>query len=980
MRLDPLLRRLPKGEGKIPPYWGVPDEVVACCAINYDRIHGFQYLIEHRFWNLEAAQLASRISLTAGLKAPKGLNVPVFKKIPLAKALQLEERLGGLPTRFMYAYLMKEGVPKTVARTMLRGYSTVLWFEVWKEGLLQFLKEGTKTFDAGPLGEIQLNLHQSLLHRLRERLATAHFITGCWDAFRINVEVSNCDVLDTTSLREDLYRDPWNTAKKLKEFASQCRALAFEEPTEKNDIFRFLRIRSEDQLLQLANIGRSLPAPIYFNDPLPAYYARMAEPLEWEPEVIRLHTIWIQDWAKANAPKGEVAVGSAFTTSACIEFTRSKGGIPKALQIYALWQFCWEKENPRFDLMDGLVTEPPLASTWLTGERWRLVVGACVNFMHRYKGVLPAEAIKAPEKGLKVRVPTKTILPVIILGGFLRNIADQFLVGDIRIRPSITSGDPLRGLPAWLKKPDPGAVWRSLDCSFATDFFTFSYVERIYTALLNNIADKIPPKLLELLRDIVRFLASPRKLLKPDPDGCPVVWKKLAKRLFLGALREPFTEAEMPEWSTDEITPLESALFLRDMDLYWASLASTPNYWVITGRGAMMGDPISWPGLPLMTLFNWERVNPQSEHFNVITTGDDALGRLTPERNIAFSNSMTECKTVLSKGKDFTHPHLGVYTERITKDGVEQPNLAAAPLIGPPGGSKGESDWFSAPSSQIALNKYRHYEGLTPWSMSRFYPTWIAARRLGLPTHLPPRWGGLTRPTARFKGWRDQAAHARWGEHVSNRSNMDYVLGGTGLYFGEASTKVGTLQSILIRRGTIATMGRADGFDGTLAAYKKAVIGAEKTFTHLRGPNAAMFLKGMGETFVKLATSREGTDRFRDFPEKIRRVDQIDQLLKGVRPEGGKTPSVFTLSRRVSQVLARYRKPHGLPKSDTELIERRERYLDGLGSLMFQPGCGLSQMRGLPRLAKPYRELDPEGKVAFLYQADEVPALPFDNG
>jgi hypothetical protein len=201
-------------------------------------------------------------------------------------------------------------------------------------------------------------------------------------------------------------------------------------------------------------------------------------------------------------------------------------------------------------------------------------------------------------------------------------------------------------------------------------------------------------------------------------------------------------------------------------------------------------------------------------------------------------------------------------------------------------------------------------------------------------------------------------------------------MSGTGLYFGEASTKVGSLESIIFRRATLASTGRVENFDGTLAGLNKA----RQALVRFRDPKlVAMLSKKMTTTFVQQALNQDGDDKYRDFPEKIRRVDQVEELLKGNRPDGGKTPSVFTMSRRFNQVLSRYRKPHGIPKSDMALIQARERYLDMTGSLRLNPG-GLAQMRGLPRLSKPYRELDPEGKVAFLYEAGMETSLPFDNG
>lgn len=966
MRLDRLHIRLPRGEGEIGPYWGVPPEVVACCAVNYDRVSDFTYTVEHRFWSLDASILASRLALTAGLAAPTGLSVSVRKRIPLAEVHKWNDRIGGLPSRFYFKCLLKMGIPKAQASEMLRGRNTACTFETWKEGLLQFL--------AGPPTNV---LVEPLRRRLRERLRTAQFIGCVWDSLRIAVEVAGVRVRkDIRELKEQLYVNPWVTAELIKQFSQQCRAIAFRESFERNEVFKYFLIQETHEFLQLSSIGRSLPSPIYYKDPLPGYLHRMADPCIWDPDLLQQFRMWMEHWAFARVPT-TITVTSAFSTSGCLEFKRFEGGVPRALHYYALWQFCFESlGGPRFNVDFGLQPNP--VDPKRVSQRWRLVLGGCVHFMRTYRYTLPAVALEAPEKGLKLRIPTKTILPVLVLGGFLRSIADQFMVRDKRIAPSITPGDPLRHLDHFnklLKEVD--AVWRSLDCSFATDNFSFDYIRIIYLTLLSMIRNLISVQLYDLLIEIVEWLATPRRLLQ-DPASCEVKWTAPVKKLYWGAVKSPIIEVEIPDYFGEELNPGSMKQFMTDMDHYWTGLG-TADCHIVTGRGAMMGDPTSWPGLPLMTLFNWERATPMERHKNVITTGDDALGKLTREENAQFSINMLECKTLLSKGKDFVHEHLGVYTEEFTNDGVRLPVMAISPIVGPPGGSKGESDWFTSPGSQQALNSHRRYTGYVPYSMSRFYPTWLAARHLGVPCQLPPRYGGISLPTRKFATWRDQMTHARWGQHVASRSNMDYILKGTGLYFGSRTTKVGNLSTSASTRVAGVELARMRGLDaGNLKSFKDFML-------YLKSNSSQQLIADLSKgdktlhQLVGLALNQiigtEGSTKIQDIPEVFTRTDQLDALLRGERPEGGKTPSVFTLARRLRQTLSRSRAFFPVPKSDLQLIANRQRYLEVSGDMLSGSTIGLT------KVTRPWREMDTEAKIAF--ESTDLPGSsirPFDNG
>jgi hypothetical protein len=505
-------------------------------------------------------------------------------------------------------------------------------------------------------------------------------------------------------------------------------------------------------------------------------------------------------------------------------------------------------------------------------------------------------------------------------------------------------------------------------------------MDDIYSALLAEVRDRIPVRTWELLVEIKNWVIGPRKYL-PCGEYITPHWRVPLPHPALYAgwvpLMNPVGEVDYPLYPNFIDNPLPAVsvqLYAADFDS-WVAYIGQLAPWAISRRGAMMGDPIAWPGLPIMTLFTWESVVPPERHYEIMTTGDDALFQVTREESKEFTTRMVEQDTVISIGKDFLHKAYGLYTEEVLREGEVEPFLAFAPLVGPPGGSKGESDWYSAPGSQQALANQRQYQGLIPWSQSRFHASWLAARKLGIPVHLPPRWGGINLPIKRGK-WKDGLLRVKWAAYVAGRSNRDIVLKGTGLYFGEGGFKFDPVAALAARHHftlvlNATTSALNNGGMGARADYDASPIDSVEIYREVvdrqstdRKAFGALVevlrqgsLKQFSNSFDKLLVEHKEFAKpnwvaKRDIKTRLAIPYQLEKLLEGERPPSGKTPSIFKMASFLHRRLGRI-PPRGRLQSDINLVLLKESYLDtrvDLGML------GDVRFTGLPKLLPSRRE------------------------
>jgi len=1026
--MGPRVHRFIRAGDLFGPLFPVPAEIVACCDLVYTIPHGLELYQRHRFWTGAAARIASKAGNASGVRPPKGLHLPLERgKIPLARFLELKRSVGGFPPSFTRRVLRGYGLDMRLAGPLV-AEDKFLTQQCWKEGFLEFLA------DRNPLTA-------PLRATLNDRFNNARYMETTWDVVRHACALT--ETLPSVEWRERFARailsDSEDTASAVKQFAQEARAMAFGGHERSSWLWvGFPLPGGERDLLQWSFMARSLPSPMSTaaKQLRKDYEERMTRELHWPTGRQERFDLWIQTWAMRHRPN-KIVLQSGFSTKGGLEFPRDQGGLPRALDSYASYNVACEVIGyERFTLLDGnLATASPF--WWLPAERWRNVVGGCVRTMRQWSGPVPVQLIFAPEKGLKTRGPTKTVLPVIVLGGYLRGIIDQFLIRDPRIGPSITQGDPLRHGPEF--NPDHGP-WRSVDCVTATDNFTVEYMRSIYAAVLTECVGLIAPPWLELLWEVWAWLfKQPRQLLGDHPDGWgpPELLPSslAASRLMVGAGADPdelpvkslcphiigpparaathplncdcrdFRDSLELSWARGqqnrvrELGTLQySERFPTDTEartfaLQWETWVTTLCHWhdvTPLSRGAMMGDPTSWPGLPLATLFAWESVTPPSWHMKISTTGDDAYFQSTNVYHDAFKREMADGGAEFSEKKYYSHDELALYCEEVLRHGKLEPYQSLAPLVGPPGGSKGESNWATAPDSCRALSQQRGC-GEMPYRsfrISRFFPEWQAAQRLGIPIQLPPRWGGFNFPWGK---WTSKKNHELWGNYVASLSRARLVLQGPGLHL-VAAPKVANLSALQIftLAGRLAIRREMDMDDagafwggpkvlpGGIAAIDARVPAPGFQMGPATSHHWTMYRRYLSEVDqidqsdkeAAIRSSNADVERWlltaisaaekaglttgvslRDLAQHLSYPAQVDRLLSGFRPASQKVPSVFKLAGKFWNTI-RKSQQRGVPRSDEALIQMKEDLL-------------------LPRVNVA------GGPLAF--QAISLPAIRFEN-
>jgi len=157
-----------------------------------------------------------------------------------------------------------------------------------------------------------------------------------------------------------------------------------------------------------------------------------------------------------------------------------------------------------------------------------------------------------------------------------------------------------------------------------------------------------------------------------------------------------------------------------------------------------MGDPTSWPGLPLLTIFCYQLATGRKA--GIRTCGDDAMMQMTEAQSLVHTALLTSLGSGISPSKDYFSKEFCLYTEIIFKNGDVVPVCPVSSLIGPPGGSKGETTWFNSATSfqtQATLFGFSKRKIIKYEKCSRFMSSWKIANQLQIPVNLPEYSGGI---------------------------------------------------------------------------------------------------------------------------------------------------------------------------------------------------------------------------------------------
>jgi len=636
----------------------------------------------------------------------------------------------------------------------------------------------------------------------RKRLAYARFMFSTWETLRLSSARSGLLVSMERQRRmvEDIFCYPEAFAYNLKEGYAAVRGKVFGQ-LDSQFIGNWKRL-SDRQLLLMSTNGRALPAPLRSSGAVETYVERQTKPLDTD---ITRFKAWVEGWVDAHFPR-EVKTSLQLTGHGCVEFTRSQGGIPRAIAQVIAYQQHVERIRPPdhsfgsdyvFPLGTHLV-QPHLAGQVLA--RWELLLAGSVNILRKMTNFPPAIPVSAPERGLKERVPTKSIVPVIVIAGMLRSLVQPLLESDPRIAPSITPGDPLRH-----QIGRAGVIWRSLDLTTATDNHSFEMTRCLYDAVLRRC-----PRHLQFLKEFIPIIVGPRILVRKEYP-IPAFGRTPEGRIgpFFPHERDPqfygigVERARFPPDDKPRLTPYKGPIRFvsggmlgqTDPELnapgkpyltYSFSSESPPSTSIIwelpewyssftgpvTQRGPMMGDATSWPLLPLVNIFTWEMATGRPA--DVRTTGDDAMASCSHEESDRWTAELIALDAVPSKTKDFTHHKYGLYTELFFEWGILMPLLPNSLLIGAPGGSKGEANWYDAPGSLVsAADRVGLPRERIPFQLASYTTSWSAAARQGIPVHFPPGYGGIGLPERKAYHLRNRLGRpgwAQWGSLVSGHS------------------------------------------------------------------------------------------------------------------------------------------------------------------------------------------------------------------
>jgi hypothetical protein len=128
--------------------------------------------------------------------------------------------------------------------------------------------------------------------------------------------------------------------------------------------------------------------------------------------------------------------------------------------------------------------------------------------------------------------------------------------------------------------------------------------------------------------------------------------------------------------------------------------------------------------------------------------GDDALIPQFPlKRRLEYDRAFESLGGRLSAPKSFFNKKKGIFCEQPYENGSPLPFTSISVWSAPPGGSKGQINWFNQPiaaSDRLASVGRKRSKGL--WTFSPFFHHFAVAFQLGLPVGAPVGEGGLGHP------------------------------------------------------------------------------------------------------------------------------------------------------------------------------------------------------------------------------------------
>jgi hypothetical protein len=384
---------------------------------------------------------------------------------------------------------------------------------------------------------------------------------------------------------------------------------------------------------------------------------------------------------------------------------------------------------------------------------------------------IPVQALYADERGLKVRLPTKTLAAANLVHQLFRRAADSHLIQDRTC--SADMGGKMH--PARLEK----GPYYSMDLTSATDKHPFWLINQFYEEVQ---ATGLHPQLNRYTRHRPKLLGS-KHLVTTNVPEAPV-----APDLLLFKSKEALDEVAADRYNTTAkgnlggrgsvglvgIKRQEAQEYVLAYNAWLDEILALPGN--PTTQGGMMGDASSFPLMPMISRYAASEagiadISNRNHDSRQRNCGDDSLvGRAEPAAVHKMERVVVSCGGTLSRGdpsngkpnKIYYHTKLGLFKEIPYLMGQALPVTFLSLLTAPPGGSKAELSWFTqAAATREHLREVGLRSGAVPWRLLPFQHTVSLAWKLGVPVREETGWGGIRHPTFPH-GCEDVGLNSAW--------------------------------------------------------------------------------------------------------------------------------------------------------------------------------------------------------------------------
>jgi len=579
---------------------------------------------------------------------------------------------------------------------------------------------------------------------------------------------------DIIDMRISFLRNPVKFTTELKALFNSFRSEVFSrsEPLVNSLRYFFNGAVSDTNKLQSAACMRSLPR---YEGELDSHIAECIKRYTTLPEKqidLSQWESWIKEWCKFYAPYVPVSrFPIILGTGACLEYSRSKGGITKAA-LELMKRTLSPEMDKEFNKALANVKMVLLSTDLDVYRKNYFLIYSCLDVLavpikhaRTCKEGCKLQASHPPmcvlalaERGFKVRLPTMTIAPIVILSKILRQVADAYLRSDPRISPSL-KGNFIKELPFKFS-----GGYRSQDLTVATDHHHPEMTRMFYKCINPGVP---------WWDDVVNVVCNYYTIF--EESDLKYYRVNIAK----------YSDTYIWDKSLDSLNKLGMSSYIKkytpeyteEADFNWARLHYKGR---VTCRGQPMGIASSWPLLPLVSLFAFEtsslykKVEVERkvgiplptdalyyyrvlnhEHktkivkrqvpvnfMDIRTTGDDAVMTMTQNHSILHTQQLEKLGSLVNKTKDYFSYAYALYTEIIYLDGKVLPIVPIGPYLAPE--SIRQCTWYSQPDALIKLEENFGFK--VNRKLSTYSYIWEFLEDLGCPLFAPRFLGGLGLP------------------------------------------------------------------------------------------------------------------------------------------------------------------------------------------------------------------------------------------